>query len=119
MAFMSTMVPPSSPFMRAVECIEPAGRTGEGKRTSLLMISTMIFGALRRDHHLGAVGPGAVPALDRDVVFDVHKFPRQGTGPHDHKAKLRQNQAASRRLRLASRMVCGQQRLAHRADREA
>ncbi len=40
MAFMSTMVPPSSPFMRAVECIEPAGRTGAGKRTSLVMIST-------------------------------------------------------------------------------
>ena len=40
MAFMSTMVPPSSPFMRAVECIEPAGRTGEGKRTSSVMIST-------------------------------------------------------------------------------
>ena len=41
MAFMSTMVPPSSsPFMRAVECMEPAGRTGEGKRTSSTMIST-------------------------------------------------------------------------------
>ena len=41
MAFMSTMVPPSSsPFMRAVECIEPAGRTGDGKRTVSTMIST-------------------------------------------------------------------------------
>ena len=44
MAFMSTMVPPSSPFMRAVECIEPAGRTGEGKRTTLFTISTMSSG---------------------------------------------------------------------------
>ena len=41
MAFMSTMVPPSSPFMRAVECIEPAGRTGAGKRTTSDRISTM------------------------------------------------------------------------------
>ena len=40
MVFMSTMVPPSSPFMRAVECIDPAGLTGEGKRTSSVRIST-------------------------------------------------------------------------------
>ena len=40
MAFMSTMVPPSSPFTRAVECMEPAGRTGAGKRTWSAKIST-------------------------------------------------------------------------------
>ena len=42
MAFMSTMVPPwSSPFMRAVECMEPAGRTGVGNRTVSVTISMM------------------------------------------------------------------------------
>ena len=71
MAFMSTMVPPSSPFMRAVECIEPAGRTGEGKRTVVGQDLDQVLDALRRDQHLGMVGPGAVPGLDRDVLLDL------------------------------------------------
>ena len=53
MAFMSTMVPPSSPFMRAVECIEPAGRTGEGKRTTLFTISMMSSGVCGVTSNLG------------------------------------------------------------------
>ena len=76
MAFMSTMVPPSSsPFMRAVECIEPAGRTGEGKRTLSTMISTRSSTLSGVDEHLGMVGPGPVPGLDGDVLLDLHELP--------------------------------------------
>ena len=53
-------------------------RRAHGRREANNVLQDLdeVFGAVRRDQHLGAVSPGAVPALDRNVVLYVHKIPR-------------------------------------------
>ena len=65
----------SSPFMRAVECIEPAGAHRRGKAHLVDEDLDQVLDALGRDHDLGMVGPGAVPGLDGDVLLDFHALP--------------------------------------------